>query len=182
MAGEVLFGFILSTVGGSAYETVGGTIGLAAVGIVIGSTQWLVLRRQSCRADQWIWVSAAGVVAGVAVSQWLDLVDIYIAPGVELDELLAGAAFGFVVGIAQWMVLRQRVKGAGWWVTVNIIGGAVAFFAGGLIATSVRVTIPGFPTALVTGTLYGMVTGSALIGLLRNPVSDGSNLRRNTLV
>ena len=172
MVSEVLFGAVRSATTGTTYETIGGIIGLAAVGVVIGTVQWLVLRRQVCRAGQWTRVSTAGVAAGVVVSQWLDLLDIYIVPGVELDELLAGAAFGMVVGVAQRLVLREWVKGASLWIPANIVGGAVSFFVGGLIATPVRVIIPGFPTALVTGALYGTVTGSALVRLLRNPVSD----------
>lgn len=172
--GEALFGAIYSAVNGSAYETLGGIIGIAVVGVVVGSIQWLVLRGQVRQAGQWILYSAVGIAAGVVVSQWLDLLDINIAPAVELDELLAGAAFGMMVGTAQQFALGQWIIRACWWIPANILGGASSFFIGGLIARPLRVNFPEIPTAIVIGTLYGMVTGATLVVGLRKPASDES--------
>jgi len=179
MVSEVVFRAITSAVEGSRSEAAGGLLALAALGAVIGTMQWFVLRQQVYRSGRWVWVSTVGVAVGAVVSQWLDLLDIYIGPGMELDGLLSGAAFGVVVGRVQWLVLRQWVKGAYWWVWASVAGGTMSFFVADVVATTVKVARPGFPVPMVIGTLYGAITGFALVWLLRDPVSAGSNRWRS---
>ncbi len=41
-----------------------------------------------------------------------------------------GIVLGMAVGILQWLVLRRRVSGAGWWIFASAIGGFAIFQAG----------------------------------------------------
>jgi hypothetical protein len=168
----VAFRAIYSAVGSSVGETVGEILGLVALGGVIGTGQWFVLRRRVYRADRWAWMSAAGAAVGVVVSQWLDVLDMYIGPGMELDDLLAGAGFGIVLGVVQWWVLRGWVKAAYWWILASVAGGAVSFFVAQIAAIMVRVAGLGYAVDVATGIIYGTVTGFALVWLLRDSVSE----------
>ncbi len=85
-----------------------------------------------------------------------------IAVGSYRDIIVAGytgvAAGGIVVGVLQWLVLRRQVARAGWWVLASTVGWVV----GGPVGAFV-----GWPAL---GAVYGAITGSALVGLLRQPV------------
>jgi len=166
------FRAIYSTVGRFVGETIGEILGLVAFGGVVGTGQWLVLRRQMCRADRWAWMSATGAAVGVVVSQWLDVLDIYIGPGMELDDLLAGAGFGIVLGVVQWWVLRGWAKAACRWILASVAGGAASFFVAQIAATMVRVAGLGCAVDVTVGIIYGTVTGFVLVWLLRDSVSE----------
>jgi hypothetical protein len=87
-------------------ENLGGVIATIALGLVPGTLQWLLLRRQVARAGWWVLASTlivfAAFLAGVAASS-----------GVGLKEeselvfgLVSGIASGVVFGITSGLVLR----------------------------------------------------------------------------
>jgi hypothetical protein len=109
-----------------------------------------VLRQWVNRAGWWVWASTVGwavgwaaIVAGTIVSPEAGII----------ASLLAGLVLGIVVGIAQWLVLRQWVHQAGWWVLASLAGWTIGL--GGLLGVT------------VVGAVVGAVTGFALDWLLR---------------
>jgi len=84
-----------------------------------------------------------------------------------------GGGFGAAIGLAQWLVLRRRVREAAWWVPANMIGLAIVepallglFYlnvAGGGAASALFLL-----ALLLTGP--GMVTGTTLVWLMRRPL------------
>jgi hypothetical protein len=66
-----------------------------------------------------------------------------------------------VAGAIQWLVLRQQIHRAGWWVFTSTVGGAVAWFRGW---TEV--------VFAVGGAVAGVITGPVLIWLLRHLRSE----------
>ena len=165
---------------------VGYGAGAAAGGIAAGVLQWLVLRQQVARAGWWVLASTVagavigvvGVVVGAAVGfgvRWVD-------GGPETTGANSGGdwvlgvglvLYGTVLGVLQWLVLRQQVARAGWWVLASTVGWPVSIGVGGIGVQAVRavtdVTLPAVTAALIPA-IYGAITGSVLVWLLRQPV------------
>jgi hypothetical protein len=106
------------------------------------------------------------------------LIDLNVIPGLVIWSL-GGIAIGTVVGSMQWLVLRRHVPRAGWWV----LAGAAGSVAGTLLIYALNGTVPSllnpfgvdleryFLITIVYGTIggitYAIITGSALVWLLR---------------
>jgi hypothetical protein len=68
--------------------------------------------------------------------------------------------FGMVMGMIQWLVLRQHVRRAGLWLVASVAGLALAKWA-------IGASIDRLSDVAALGALPGMVTGLALLLLLR---------------
>jgi hypothetical protein len=185
-----LGGLVYLLVGGpvetvSAVALLGGAV-LAGVveGSVLGTAQWLVLRRYlpALAPGTWIAATAGGAVLAYAVGMSTgtalgDSIDLAGVPGAIL--IVAGvlyvAGLGALLGVTQWWVLRRYVAGAGWWVAANagawILGLAVGLAGPSLVAdwaaTGVVIAM-GAGTGILMGGLVGAVTGAVLVRLLRH--------------
>jgi hypothetical protein len=119
--------FIRQTLAGASYiwtRPLGSVIGATNYGLMLGTAiglgQWIVLRR---RFDiEWLWWLAATML-GFA----LHGLSLGLSAGVMGDQvtaaglgLLCGGAV--VVGIPQWLVLRQHLPHAGWWIVASAAG------------------------------------------------------------
>jgi len=84
---------------------------------------------------QWLLVTALGWVLGGV-----------LLPGLALVTV------GLVIGVLQWVVLRQRLPGAGWWIVASTAG-----WAGGwaIVITQVPPEF-GFLTGAVLGAAMGI--------------------------
>jgi hypothetical protein len=141
---------------------------LQSVGIGAGELKWPVLWRRIAGAGWWVLGSAA---AGAAISQG-DLASYYesLSFGTLLRYIVVVALGGAVAGILQWLVLRSQVSRAGWWVLASTVGWAlgIALWDAGWDAGTAYGTV-----LLVGGPLVlGVVTGAALVWLLRQPVPE----------
>lgn len=119
----------------------------AAIGVSLGILQWLVLRSLFERAWWWIVASGLGWAVGfVAVT--------YLLP--EQMAVLQGLILGASIGVAQWLVLRQWVPGAYWWIPMSALGWAVGPILG----------------PLLVGGVVGAATGFSLELLVRRPYPE----------
>lgn len=126
-------------------------LGDLGVGVLVGLAQWVVLRQLVPKAGWWIVLTVFGWLAGVA----LIVSGVLLASSPNLiTSLLAGAVVGALVGLAQWLALRQWVQLAAVWILVNAVAWATAF--------------SGFFGSLLAGTVLGVFTGLVLDWLLRN--------------
>ena len=155
----------------------------ALMGVVVGIPQWLVLRQQVPGVGPWV----LATVVGFAVGGTLAFVTLVAAGYYDLDDLVGRAVSPFllsalffapigpVVGIAQWIVLRRRIKAAGWWVLANIVAWVLFGALEGLPAVTkmsyydVRISV----ISAIGGLLAGAVTGVTLVWLLRQRVPEG---------
>jgi hypothetical protein len=146
----IFFQWVLAT-------TLGWIIGLAlgeelGIGTTIGIAQWLVLRPLVSRAGWWIAATTVGWTVG-----WAIIVTGIIVPpnsGV-LGSVIAGMFTGFIIGAAQWVVLRWWVRYSGWWIVTSIFGWSIG--------------LTGILGGSIVGAVVGAVTGFALDFLLRYP-------------
>ena len=144
-------------------------------GALLGVLQWLVLRR--IIVQPWWWVlatalampvaSAASMIFGMAATP------IYSGQGNIIMSVLGvpgmGAAFGAILGTAQWLVLQKNVPNAGWWILANA-GGLALYW----VIEQMSKEITGFPGSIslyllgftIATLIFSLVTGWTLVRLL----------------
>ncbi len=126
-----------------------GYLGLATGAGLISVLQWLVLRHHLTSALRWIPVTVAAVPAVGIMMVGVGALD------ADLGWLAGVSSFGTIAGLLQWTLLRSRVPRAGWWILASTIGWAAGMPFGDLNG----------PLGL--GAVYGAVTATALVGILR---------------
>lgn len=152
----------------------------ATGGAVIGLAQWLVLRQQFSQA--WWWV-VASIVTWVFISSnglgalgWVAPRDMYYIPLRVSYGALEGAKVGVLLGITQWLFLRQQVLRASWWILASTIAWAIGLALAWAVGAFLRVT-----TGIFLGEVVGLalgwlvvasITGVALVWLLRDSDPD----------
>ena len=168
----------------AAFSVLAGTL---IEGTVVGTAQWLVLRRPLPRMRWRTWVLATGAGAflawtlGMIPSTLLSLGSGGEASPAEPGEatvlgyaFLMGLALGPVLGVVQWLALRRLVRRAALWVPANALAwacGMVVIFAGIDLALGGGFSPGIVPILALTlacaGALVGAVHGLALVWLLR---------------
>ena len=131
-------------------------LGVAVAGILVGALQWLVLRKKLARAGWWVLTSlGAAVLFGVVVFG-VGMVN------ADMGWVAGTGLIGTVAGVLQWLVLKQQVLRALWWVLASTVGWVVGIPVGGMVGWN------------GLGAAYGAITGMALVWLLRQepPGSD----------
>ena len=141
----------------------------AALGGVLGLTQWVGLRRHFQPAKWWIVASAIGLAVGLfaansAEVEWgselqrlIRNSDLPSASYAPLFNAVRGAIIGFGLGFTQWLGLRKQSSDAGQWVFASVVGWALAWAfsdstEGMLLAGAISSAITGFAlTRLVSG-------------------------------
>ncbi len=124
----------------------------------------------------WVFLSAmgwyfglfGGFVAGIAPIELIG----HTPLGEGLAVCVSAIVLGAVVGIAQWVVLRERVPGAGRWVWASIAGLAVAGGVGGAVVVA-GANVYSRSLAAVVGTTLIVALGGAVTGMLQRPVLRG---------
>lgn len=171
--GGTVAGFIVSLlfieIGVRPY--LGAMEGIAG-GLMIGVAQWLVLRRQMRSVHGWIvanllcWTIIGGSSLG-AIG--------WIAP--RTNQLLIrviyggfdGALVGALLGLGQWLVLKRRVYGSGWWVLISSAGWSIGlmlgWFFGGVLYLATHLFLAEVIGLGITWFVVSAITGLGLIWL-----------------
>ena len=139
---------------------------LQSVGIGAGELKWSVLWQQVSRAGWWVLASVAACY-GIINSGF-----IFISEPFRFDPLrIIGvvALGGAVAGILQWLVLRGKVSRAGWWVLASTVGWALGVTVAGAIPWGGDAELL---QLVMVAAVMGVVTGGALVWLLRHPVPE----------
>jgi hypothetical protein len=131
------------------------------IALVTGYLQYLWLRRYLPRMGWWLAATALGLLVGLFGSSLLSRIS-YGTLDVQ-SVWFAILVTGFVggsMGLAQWLVLRQRVHRAGWWIVANALGWGVVGW--GAATLSNEMVLPALGIILVPG----IATAAALWLLL----------------
>lgn len=132
----------------------------AMAGLVIGTAQFLVLRRRPGIGPVWIFATALGLAAGDALGVAVT------GAGTSLGALIVtGTAAGACVGAAQWTLLRRRGATASWWLPVV----ALAWPIGWTVTWAIEVDVErGYAVFGASGALvFAAITGTAMMLLTR---------------
>jgi hypothetical protein len=157
-------------------------------GVIVGFSQWLVLRRRLHRLSRWEWIMATAIGAFVAWALGMARSALMAmkpnagstAPPEMSDAVtyalaaVMGAALGTILGIPQWRALRRYVTGAGLWVWANTaawaIGMPMVFIVAGaspIGASALSIAFTVMVTIAAAGASVGAIHGVALLWLLR---------------
>ena len=82
--------------------------------------------------------------------------------GLVLIVIILGLAGGFM----QWLVLRRRIAGTGWWVPASTLGFPVA-----LVMAEGAMRLGGIPSPILLGVLFGILSGILPWLVLRRQVA-----------
>ncbi|MBE9126249.1 hypothetical protein IQ257_06345 [Coleofasciculus sp. LEGE 07092] len=142
-------------------------------GSLIGLAQLLVLRQHISRAGWWVLVSLLswGLIgfSGLGALGWFAPRTLYLFPRV-LYGVLDGAKIGFLLGVGQWIVLRQQVSSAWLWILASPLCWSIALALGWTIGGALRLFTHLFLSEVVglavTWLAVGVLTGITLMGLL----------------
>ena len=118
-----------------------------SAGVGVGAMQWAVLYHRLPQAWRWPLITAATWMGGS--------IFLLVAVPADLHLLLSGIILGPVLGIGQWLILRQHVYWAGWWIIISTMSWITGL-----------TLLPGI---LATGAMAGAISGLALGLLLHSP-------------
>ena len=136
------------------------------IGTAVGIAQGLVLRKRIAPVLPWVALSIVGFAIGKLVT---DLVGQAVPE--PLGVVLGGAVIGLSAGMAQWLILRRRFPQAGWWIGANGLGWAAGWsLISAAEGSDVSVAMI-YAVGAAGAALVGIVTGIALIGLVREPIA-----------
>jgi hypothetical protein len=153
-------------------------------GLCVGAAQWWVLREQlSLKAFPWIGMTVLGgtvawligMIAGSTLSFEAETTAV-TEPGLIMTLLLSGLmglGLGVMLGTAQWLVLKNYVKRAVWWIPANAVAwlvGMVIIFASidflMLLSSPLLIALSSGLALLLTGAGVGAIHGGVLDRLL----------------
>ena len=140
-------------------------------GLLVGFSQWVVLRRYLTESSDWILSGGAGWAAGYALGLFI----MQGLMGTFLGGLAGYVLFGVIVGVVQWPVLRREIPNALAWIFANVIGWTVGFYLSQAALTvffNSPTIAPAASTAVIAGTsglVAGTITGLALVWIVRQP-------------
>jgi len=140
-------------------------------GILLGLSQWLVLRPYISKSYDWILYNAAGWVVGFT----LGLFVVQLLSKTPVGMLLGFVFFGVIVAVFQYPVLRREIPHLGTWILANVIGWTLGAYlsqlaAGVFFQNSVPTTFTSvLVTVGITGLVAGAITALALIWIVRQP-------------
>ncbi len=150
-------------------------VATANYGLMLGAAlavgQWLVLKR---RLDiRWPWWLAATML-GYALHGFLLSLSADAAAGDQVTLASLGLLCGGVVlvGIPQWLVLREHLPNAGWWIVASAVG---LLLAGPDRSGGTDSLIAWLAVSLLAGAVFGIVTAFFLYFMLpaRTPLAEG---------
>jgi hypothetical protein len=144
---------------GGVESVLDGAIGGAACGVVLGTVQWLALRRRLSLPRSWIVATSLGMAGGLALTMAL-----FGTSTAGSVLLLRAASTGLLIGLAQWVVLRRSVPRAWVWVPTVAAGWAL----GWAVSSAAGVELmPNFAVFGSTGAwAFQALTGLVLTWLL----------------
>jgi len=116
--------------------------------------------KSSDRTSWWLgWCVVSSIGAGVGVISWVVVGSVLEAAGTGSQNVLtafaAGSAFGTVLGLAQWLVLRRAVPGAGRWVFACLVGYGIDFVLGATLLPPESGANLGAAQTILLGVLLG---------------------------
>lgn len=129
------------------------------VGVLTGLVQYALLRPHLPSIGEWVWATTGGWVLGallILAPGWLNL---WTQEPMDIDW--AFIVMGSSIGAAQWLLLRHRLPGAGWWVGANVLGWALLGLITGDSLNQYGLLALGFLPACATAAILALLFNRA---------------------
>ena len=154
------------------------------MGWSVGYAQWRVARKWFGATSQWMWASVSGmgtafVLSDLIGARWSGapfLLHLNVRQSEGFRLIIFVALGSLLVGLWQGRTLQSRSVRARWWIAASIVGWMSAAFLPPLMVS------PGHPRSSLAlwlnfggialgGVVLGVITGGALVWLLRSSKS-----------
>jgi hypothetical protein len=140
-------------------------------GILLGVAQWLELRGYVVNSHDWIINLAGGWVVGYTLGLYV----VQALAKTPLGMLVGYIFFGLIIAVFQYPVLRREIPHVVTWILANVIGWTLGAYISQFVTGALFRNAP--PNALtasvasvgITGLVAGIVTGIALVLIVRQP-------------
>jgi hypothetical protein len=144
---------------------VAGLICGALAGLIVGVGQRLALRGVVSWTNEWVRSTVIGWAVGGAILMLFTRIGYSeIVEGSNATLFIAGLlawfGCGAGIGVGQWLVLRQHLSKAGWWIVASSLGWGLSSLAA-LVAIS---NGPHLTKLMETGGIIGVATILLLVG------------------
>ncbi len=165
-----LLGFVISMVGlmlGELISMPGDEFGFGiGMGVGVGYAQARVARQWLGATGPWVWASVIGL--GVPFVAF-DLIRAFWSefPGLFPRQFDAVVIGGLFVGFLQLRILRPHSERASWWVPACVVGWTLAALMPDVTFSGSGDAILNLIMILMGGVVLGVVTGGALVWMLR---------------
>jgi len=148
-------------------------LGSGVYALFISAAQWIVLRRLFSGSRWWLLAGALGRAFGAMVG-WITVM--YVSIQIDLkDDVFWYALFfmrGTVLGISEWIVLKQWRTRAGLWILTSAVVWTLGPFLASMLVNLVNptTTIGTFLNVILTTAGVGTITGAVMVWISRKPV------------
>lgn len=120
-----------------------GYVLLPLLGLSSGFLQYLLLRPYVPRIGWW---TVATLVGWVLPFVMIGALLAAVAPPIDMTApwatVISVVVFGGAMGLAQWLILRGRVRHASWWILASVLGwGLAILLTGGPISSTQDVVV-----------------------------------------
>jgi hypothetical protein len=126
---------------------------LLVLGLLAGFLQYLLLRRHLPRMGWWVAGTTSGLLLGFVGSRLL-----FSTLHSTLDSMWFGilmtVVIGGTMGLVQWLVLRQSLRHAAWWILANVLGWGVVGWGAATLSNQMVIhavgilLVPGIATSV----------------------------------
>lgn len=164
-----LLGFVFILLGG----IVGDLIGLPGsnfivgigMGLGVGYAQGRMLKRWLGTTRHWMWATVIGlgglfVAEDLVAAAWSGFDNLH---SLQLDVAIAG----LLVGLLQRRILRSHSDRANWWVPASVAAWVLAAWTASVTPAGGQNAFFNLGMILMGGVVLGVVTGGALLWMLR---------------
>jgi uncharacterized membrane-anchored protein len=165
--GMVIVFLGLSALLNNSSQVVYGVVIGGVFGTTVGMSQWVVLRRYFDRVGWWILLTIVGWVVF-----WVLNIMNLLVPAKRIafiPDLLNLAILGIILGVLQWLLLRQKIQSAGWWVLANIVGTILGSLFADAINTALQSDSP--IDFLTSSIIWAIITGVSMMWLIKQSSS-----------
>ena len=146
-------------------------LGSGVFALSISSAQWILLRRYVSKSGWWLIAGTVGRAFGVLIGFIAVMMIIvqFDLNGGTWSFLAYVIIRGAVLGVSQWIILRQWRTKTGWW----ILGNAISWMLVPMVADFfVGTTISNPIVGILLYAIPGIITGALIMWILRQPIPE----------
>jgi len=156
--------------------------GLFISGLLSGLGQWVIIKSRLKGTWMWIFINILGIPLGLILGHYL--YSGFISLVIPREEVLAYAwidiaypftvisVAGIVLGTLQWLVLKNKVRAAHWWIPVSVLSWNIGLYLPYVALGSLDLGLWS-ETWSISGAIFGVMVGgivgtigSVTIGLM----------------
>jgi len=163
--------------------------GLFVCGFLSGLGQWVLIKSRLKRTEMWIVINILGIPLGLILGHYL--YSGFISLVIPRKEVLAHewidiaypfaviSVAGIVLGTLQWLVLKNKVGFAYWWIPVSVLSWNIGLYLPYVVFGSLNLGL-WTDSWSISGAIFGVMLGG-MVGTIGS-ITIGSMLTNSNRV